>query len=316
MKLSADGLDAHLARQLLSAYHLCGDEPLLVNEAADALRAAARARGFTEREVCFIERGTGWDGVQAAAATLSLFAARRILEIRMPTGKPGTAGAKVLEALFATAREDLLVIVFTGCLDRDTQGASWVHRLERLGAQVTLAPVDPAKLPAWLAERCRRAGLEAEPQALELLAARTEGNLLAAQQEIDKLRLLCTGGRLDAAAVLSSVADSARFEMPQLAAAIAAGDAARALRVLAGLRAEGAELPLVLWVVVREVRALRHGRSRRLPFRRLAERALRADRMLKGQLRGDPWDEVALLALEAGGRPALPLGPAVRRIEA
>lgn len=313
MKLTADTLAAHLARQLLPAYHLCGDEALLVNEAADALRTAARARGFTEREVHFIERGTGWEAVQAAAATLSLFAARKVIEIRMPTGKPGAAGPRVLEGLFRGAREDLLVIVFTGRLDRETQGASWVLALEQSGARVMLDPVDPGKLTAWLAERCRRAGLEVEPQALELLAARTEGNLLAAQQEIDKMRLLCADGRLDAAAVLASVADSARFELPQLAAAIAAGDASRALRVLTGLRAEGAELPLVLWVTVRELRALRRGRTRRLPFGRLAERALRADRMLKGQLRGDPWDELALLALEAGGRSALSVGPVVRR---
>lgn len=313
MKLTAEKLPAHLARQLLPVYHLCGDEPLLVNEAADALRAAARTRGFTEREVHFIERGTGWEPVQAAAATLSLFAARRILEIRMPTGKPGVAGARVLENLAGAGRDDLLVIVFTGALDRETQGVSWVRRLEQAGVAVTVAEVGASELTAWLAERCRKVGLEIQPEALEVLAARTEGNLLAARQEIEKLRLQFGTGIVDAAAVLASATDSARFDVAQLGAAIAAGDGGRALRVLAGLRAEGAELPLVLWILNRELRALWRSRRRRLSFPRLAERAVRADRMLKGRLRGDPWDELDLLALEACGRSALPLLSAVRR---
>lgn len=313
MKLTADNLEAHLARKLLPVYHVCGDEPLLMNEAADALRAAARAKGFTEREVHFIERGTGWDAVQTSAATLSLFAARRILEIRMPTGKPGAAGAGVLESLAAAGRDDLLVIVFTGALDRETQGAAWAHGLEQAGATVTVAVVDAARLPAWLGERCRRAGLDIEPEALEVLAARTEGNLLAARQEIEKLTLQFGTGKVDAAAVLASATDCARFDVAQLGAAIAAGDGGRALRVLTGLRAEGAELPLALWVLNRELRALWRNRRRRLTFPRLAERALRADRMLKGRLYGDPWDELELLALEACGRQALPLLPAVRR---
>lgn len=313
MKLTADSLTAHLGRQLLPVYHLCGDEPLLVHEAADALRAAARARGFTEREVHFIERGTGWESVQAAAATLSLFAARRILEIRMPTAKPGVAGARVLESLATAGRDDLLVIVFTGALDRETQGAAWVHGLERNGAMVTAAAVAATALPAWLAERCRRAGLDIEPEALEVLAARTEGNLLAARQEIEKLKLQSGTARVDVSAVLASATDSARFDVAQLGAAVAAGDGSRAVRVLAGLRAEGAELPLALWVLNRELRALWRSRRRRLPFPRLAERALRADRMLKGRLWGDPWDELELLALEACGRPALPLLSAARR---
>lgn len=312
MKLTSDNLRAHLARQLLPVYHVCGDEPLLQNEATDAIRERAQAAGYTERARHFIERGGGWDEVRSAAATLSLFAQRRILEIRMPTGKPGTTGAKVLADLLAKPRDDLLVLLVTGRLDRETQGADWVRAAERAGAVVTLAAVDAERLPRWLAERCRQAGFEADPEALELLAARTEGNLLAVQQEIDKLRLLAPAGRLDAATVLASVADSARFDTAQLAPAIASGEARRALRVLEGLRAEGTELPLVLWMVAREVRTLARNRVRRLPFGRLIERAARVDRMLKGQLRGEAWDELALLAAEACGMHPFPM-PAARR---
>ncbi|HTY49440.1 MAG TPA: DNA polymerase III subunit delta [Steroidobacteraceae bacterium] len=337
MKISPESLDAHLRQQLLPAYLISGEEALLTGEAADAIRARARAAGFTERDVHFMDRGGDWEAVQGAAASLSLFAERRIIEVRLPTGKPGVTGARVLTALAEAAGTDTLLLVLTGRLDRETAASAWVRALQERGAWLAVWPVSAAKLPAWLTVRARGLGLTLEPGALALLAERTEGNLLAAHQELMKLKLLCAGGRVDAAAVLASSADSARFDVGELGQVLAQGECARALRVLAGLRAEGVELPLVLWAVNRALHAAgapgpalpaapaaaksgapsgaqsaaRSGAAQprsRGPKPNLAAmtgRAVRADAMAKGQLRGDAWDEIALLAADLCAYPAL-----------
>ena len=324
MKLTFDALDTQLAQRLLPAYLISGDEPLLSGEAADALRARARAAGFSEREVHFIERNTDWDEVRAAAGNLSLFGARRLLEIRLASARVGTAGNAALVALLQAPDPDLLLLVLAPRLDRDAQGAEWVRAIDARGAWLQVWPVDPGRLAAWLRGRSRGLGLEATDEALELLAARTEGNLLAAHQELSKLVWLARGGTLDAATVLASVADSARFDVFQLAEAVLAGDSARALRMLAGLRAEGTEATLALWALTRALRdlwaaysggaappnwqrrsaALAKGlqRAPRLSFAKLAARAVRADRMIKGRLNGDAWDELALLTAELCGQ--------------
>ncbi len=299
MKLSLDSLPRHLAREMSPVYLVSGDEPLLCGEAVDAVRARARAAGFTEREMHVVERGTDWDAVRAAAGTLSLFAARRIIELKLQ-GKPGVSGARALEAMIQSAGEDTILIIASPRLDRDAQSSAWVRAAEARGAWVTVWPVARERLPAWLEARCRRLGLKVEPRALELLAERTQGNLLAAQQELEKLKLLFGGKRLDVEHVLAGTADSARFNVGELSNALIAGQPARALRILQGLREEGVELPLVLWSVTK---AMREGTS----SARLVARAARADGMAKGRLPGNAWDEVALLAAEICGRTALPL---------
>ena len=332
MKLTSDTLAAQLAQKLLPAYLISGDEPLLVAEAADAVRARARALGFTERETHFLERGADWDAIGAAASNLSLFAARRIIEIRMPSGKPGVAGGAALVRLLQAKDPDLLVLIMAPRLDRDAQSANWVKAAEAQGAWVQIWPVDEQHLVAWLAARCRRLCLKVDAEALEVLAERTEGNLLAAHQELEKLRLLFPDATVTVAAVLASVADSARFDVAQLGEAALAGDTARALHVLAGLRAEGVEPTLVLWAINKAVRDLWHAqgsaaagtpprtwqrnaaalakglrRARSVPFGRVTLRAERADRMVKGRLAGDAWEEMALLTAEFCTRPLLPL---------
>jgi DNA polymerase III subunit delta len=322
LKLTAGSLAKHLAERLLPAYLISGDEPLLAGEAADAVRERARAAGFTEREVHFIERAPDWDELRAAAANLSLFGARRVLEIRLASGKPGVAGNAALVALLGKQDPDTLFLILTPRLDRDAQGADWVRALEARGAWVQIWPVDSQQLVAWLGGRCRKLGLEASGEALELLAARTEGNLLAAHQELTKLRLLAPDGRVTAQTVLASVADSARFDVFQLGEAALAGETARALRVLAGLRAEGTEATLALWALTKALRDLWNARSGnapswqrpsaalaqalkrapRLSFAALTARAARADRMIKGRLTGDAWDEMALLAAQLCGQ--------------
>jgi len=325
LKLTSDSLATHLAQRLLPAYLISGDEPLLTGEAADAVRTRARAGGFTEREVHFIERSTDWDEVRASAGNLSLFGSRRVLEIRLASARPGTAGNAALLALLAARDPDMLLLVIAPRLDREAQGAEWVRAIDEHGAWLAVWPVDAARLPAWLRLRSRSLGLEASEEALELLAARTEGNLLASHQELSKLLWLAPGGTVGADTVLASVADSARFDVFQLGEAVLGGETTRALRMLAGLRAEGTEATLALWALTRALRdlwtahaggtappawqrrsaALLRGRQRapRLPFAELAARAVRADRMIKGRLAGDAWDEMALLVAELCGQP-------------
>jgi len=236
------------------------------------------------------------------------------MEIRLASARPGTAGNAALVALLEAHDPDTLFLILAPRLDRDAQGADWVRAVEAHGAWVQIWPVDPQRLVAWLKGRCRRLKLEASDEALELLAARTEGNLLAAHQELTKLTLLAPGGRVTADAVLASVADSARFDVFRLGEAVLAGETARALRVLAGLRAEGTEPTLALWALSRALRDVwsargggtppawqqRHRaalaqalrRASRLPFAALAVRAARADRMIKGRvgaMRGTSW---------------------------
>jgi len=330
VKLQPESLAAHFQQKLLPAYLISGDEPLLTGEAADAVRAAARANGFTEREVHFFDRGADWDVVRTSVNSMSLFAEKRIVEVRLPTGKPGVTGARVLVEVINSLGPDTLLLVLTGRLDRDAQNAEWVRTLDSKGGWLTVWPIPSDRLVAWLRARAKRMELEVSDDAVELLADRTEGNLLAARQEMEKLRLAHPNTRITAETVLASVADSARFDVSELSESLLEGDAARALRVLIGLKGEGVELPLVLWACIKAVRDLwsashgesggarswqRHSaalekgkrRAHSLPYARLAARAERADRMAKGRLSGDAWDELALLAADLCGRPALPL---------
>jgi len=314
LKLSPETLPAHLATQLLPVYVIAGEEPLLAAEALDVLRARAVAAGYTEREVFFLERNSAsWDELRQSGKALSLFGSRRVLELRMATGKPGNHAPLLLE-LIAAAGPDELLLIHTGKLDRDALGAEWLRAAQERGALVDIRAVDRGRLPAWLQGRFRAAGLSATDDAVALIAERCEGNLLAAQQEIDKLLLLRgQGATIGAADAAASSAQSARFDVFQLGSAVQARDAKRALAVLAGLRADGDEQLLALWVLARELRALEsadlNARARRwrLPYARLATRALRVDRMIKGGLAGDHWDEMALLATELCGLRTLPI---------
>jgi DNA polymerase III subunit delta len=330
LKFNSDTLPAHLEQHLLPAYLISGDEPLLVAEATDAVRAKARASGFTERETHFMERGGDWNDVRASANNLSLFAERRIVEIRMPTAKPGNAGSAALVALLEARDPDRVLLITAPKLDRDAQGSEWVRAVETHGALVQVWPVDATRLVAWLRTRAKRLRLNPDDEALQILADRTEGNLLAANQELEKLRLLAKGDQVTADDVFASVADSARFDVFQLGECALAGDAARALRMIEGLRSEGVEPTLVLWSLSKSMRdiwgaahspggrapawrrqtaALEKGQRRasQLHFGRLTARATRVDRMIKGRETGDAWDEMHLLAMDICARPTLAL---------
>jgi DNA polymerase-3 subunit delta len=310
MKLTLDSLPAQLSQRLLPTYLVSGDDPLRTGEACDLIRARARAAGFEERQVFFIERAASiWAEAEQSAQSLSLFSARRIVEIRLPTGKAGVSGGAALQRLVAASGDDLLLLVITGQLERDTQSADWVRAVESRGGWLNVQPLSRAQLPAWLRQRSRAAGLDLAEDAAMLLADRCEGNLLAARQEIDKLALLLPpGARADAADVAASSTESARYDVGQLGDAIRRSDPARALRILGGLAAEGAEPPLVLWILLRELRSQAGARGR-APVTRLVARAVRADRLAKhvAGATGDAWDELMLLAVELCGVRTLPL---------
>jgi DNA polymerase III subunit delta len=327
VRISPDALPAGLARGLRSSYLVTGTEPLLIAEACDAIRAAARAQQYADREVHFLERGFDWNALLADAANLSLFATRRLLELRIgPT--PDVESGRALAGLAERPPEDTVLLV-SGELEYKSIKAAWVGAFEKHGALVVTQPVERPALPAWIRERLGRKGVTIEPAAAELLADRVEGNLLAAQQEIERIALLRPETALDADQVAELVADSARYDVFELSAAAFSGQAARALRILAGLRGEGREPPLVLWALLNDLRGLsrvaqRAERERSLdaifraeqiwsrrqePLRAALKRLSRADidslllaaaaadRVAKGSVRGDPW--VALEALTA-----------------
>jgi DNA polymerase-3 subunit delta len=338
LRLSADQLPASLARSVAGIYLVSGDEPLLVGESADAIRAAARAAGYADRMVFFIDRSFAWDELRHASQSLSLFAERRLFELRMPSGKPDK-GAQQLAELAALPPPDVVCLVVTGKLDRKASDAPWVRAVEKHGIWVPIRAVETAALPAWLRERAKQLQVDMEPAAAQLIVDRVEGNLLAAKQEMEKLRLLANGEPISLELVLRSVGDSARYDVFQLAEAAAAGDAARALRVLLGLKSEGVEPTLVLWALVRELRGLWQARERnrlrstvrgsgwnlaaapspralsrleQLPLARLLVQASHTDRVIKGLATGDAWS--ALTALTGGLAGALQATPESGRV--
>ena len=330
MKLTLESLRTHLAGEPARAYLVSSDETLLVGEAADAIRAAVKRAGFDEREVFFIERVADWDAVRASSNNLSLFGSRKLIELRLPSGKPGVGGANAIVELLKAASPDNVYLMLTGKLDREQNNAAWVKAFEAAGAWLPIWPIEVPRLPQWLRARAQVLDLELDEASVQFIVDRTEGNLLAAQQELEKLRLLTTGKRVNLSDVQASIGDSARFDVFQLGEAALGADVPRALRILAGLRSEGVEPTLALWSISREIHnvwgttqnaganargwqkpsaALENAKRRaaRLPYARLAARISRTDRMIKGQQRGDAWDEMALTIVEFAGRRALPL---------
>lgn len=335
MQLKLEQLAQHLKNGLAPIYFVYGDELLLVQETADVIRAAARTREFTEREVFNVDREFSWHQLSEASNNLSLFAERRILEVRMPTGKPGDAGGKALREYAARPADDTLLLIISGKLDAQQRKSKWVTELESAGIGIQIWPVDARALPNWIRQRMLGLGLKPSGDAIELLAERVEGNLLACAQEIDKLKLLYGSGPIDAAAVNSAVTESARFDVYGLVDSALAAQSDRCLRMLNGLRAEGVEPVLVTWALARELRSLAGmaweisqgesagavmGRHRVWKNRQqLVGKALtrhtsgtwldllggctRLDRMVKGQAPGNPWDELVQLCLRLAGRP-------------
>lgn len=333
MQVRADQLGSHLAGTLEPVYLVHGDDPLLTMEACQAVRDAARAQGYSEREYYTADKGFDWFRLGNASRSLSLFAERRVIEVRLPTGKPGSAGGEVLMQLAANAGTDTIVLVWSARLDKKTQATKWVKALDQAGVSVAVYALSPRELPAWIVRRMKAHDLIPGAGVAEMLAYRYEGNLLALSQEIEKLVMLFGQGEVSLKDIDTSVADSARFDVYRLVDSCLQGDGSAAIRILHALRAEGVAPVLVSWALVREIRSLasmaielagggqetslfrvhrvwparhsmvrsalkRHSRARWLA---LLQGAHRADRVIKGRETGDAWQALSALGLALAG---------------
>lgn len=333
--LRPDDLAAELARGLKPAWLVFGEEPLLQLECADLVRQAARRQGCAEREVWHAEAGFDWNRLREASGSLSLFGDQRLLELRLDR-VPSADGQQAIVDWCERAGDDTVLLVTANALDKRQQGAAWVEAIARIGGVVQAWPIDRERLPAWIRRRLGAHGIEASADALTLLVDRVEGNLLAAQQEIDRLALLFGRGALDAGQLASVVADNARYDIPGTIDAAFAGDAERALRMLEGLREEGESTVPLLWLLQRDLRWVLNAaelvaagrnetqalqasgawpsrqqalapvlRRLRLP----AARALLADcakteKVNKGQAPGSSWDAMSTLLIRVAGKRA------------
>ena len=329
MRIDSEQLPQRLERKLDALYTVFGEEPLLALEAADRIRHHARRAGYDEREVLTVESGFDWSQLGASGSSLSLFGSRRIVELRIPTGKPGTEGADAIKRYTADLPPDTLTLVSLPKVDRTTQGSGWFEALDAAGVTVAANAVPLARLPQWLAGRLALQGQEADADTLQFIADRVEGNLMAAQQELHKLALLFPAGKLAREAIEAAVLDVARYDVFKLGESLLAADRVRFVRMLEGLQGEGVAPPLVLWAISEELHALwRVGsavsagrpmqvalresrvwgtRAELLPgaLRRVGRQDLEAglleaaaiDRMIKGLARGDVWDGLLRLGL-------------------
>jgi DNA polymerase-3 subunit delta len=330
MRLYPEKLADHLLQKLLPVYLVSGDEPLLLQECCDQIRQKARAENCNEREI--IEGGVSnfnWQDILHSASNMSLFADRKLIELRLPSGKPGAEGSKALcEYLDIASGDDVLLIV-SGKIDKQSTNSKWYKALDKAGVTVQVWPVDAKNLPRWLQQRVRNAGMSIDDDALRLLCERMEGNLLAAVQEVEKLKLLAADSKITMQTVTEAVSDNARYNLFDMADNALKGNASVSLRMLYGLRAEGTEPPVVLWALVREIRTLYEAQldcdsgqstqqalssrrvwQNRMPLMQAAltrhnthslslllEQAARADGSIKGFADGKPWDNLSRLVI-------------------
>ena len=343
MNLNPEQLESHLRKQLAPVYFISGDDPLRVMEAADAVRIAARAQGYDEREVLTVQQGFDWNSLLSEAGNLSLFSQRRIIDLRVPTGKPGKEGAQALRDFAEQSPEDTLLLITAGKLEPAARKSKWVQALDRAGVVLFVWPLKGGDLPAWVRARMRKRGLEPTAEAVEMLTNRIEGNLLACVQEIDKLHLLNGAGPVDVAEIAAMVGDNARYDVFGLVDSALLGDAARCVRILQGLQAEAMAAPVVLWALAREIRPLvgmatavgegdavaavlgrYHVWQNRKQIvgaalqrlsagecKAMIRQCARIDRVCKGRAAGNVWDELVQLTLRLAGKSVLPDTPAM-----
>ncbi len=335
MNLRPDQLAAQLERPLAPLWLLHGNEPLLVLEAADALRAAARRQGFEERETLVVGQGFKWDALTLAAGNMSLFGGAKLIDLRIPTGKPGRDGGDALQRYIAALPAQTLTLITLPEVDWQTRKTSWFKALADAATTIELNAPERERLPEWVGRRLAAQKQSAPPEALAFIADHVEGNLLAAHQEILKLGLLHGEGALTLEQIQDAVLNVARYDIDKLRLAVVEGDPARCARLLDGLKGEGAAPPLVLWALANETRILANlcaGRDGGQPLpalfkaerifeprrqqaigralARLSQGGLRAalmhaariDRIIKGLAPGDVWDEFLQLALRLARR--------------
>ncbi|MFI3185586.1 MAG: DNA polymerase III subunit delta [Methylococcaceae bacterium] len=329
MRLKPDQIAAALKKGLAPVYFISGDEPLQLGEMADAVRATARAAGYDTREVLVADAGFSWHQLTESAGSLSIFADKKIIDLRLPTGTPGTEGAKALVAYCERVPEDTLLLITAAKTASASLKSRWFQALDKAGCIVQVWPLDGQDLLRWLQQRMERRGLKAETAGIKILASRIEGNLLAAAQEIEKLYVLYGTGDISQQQIFDVVADSSRFDVFKLMDCVLSGRVGRILKILSGLQAEGVAAPVVLWALTRDARvlikikqALSAGQNRALVFKnnqiwaqrqqlvgdalnRLGEPDLcnilvlsaKADRQIKGRQQGDPWETLLAVCL-------------------
>jgi DNA polymerase-3 subunit delta len=327
MRLGQAQLESHLKQGLQALYVLAGDEPLAQRECLDAIRAAARAQRYDERTSLTVERNFNWQQLQNYGQSISLFSSLRLLELSIPSGKPGVDGGKGLQALAAKPLPDTTVVIILPTLERDAKNSTWFNALETQAQTITLNEIDAANLPKWIANRLAQQGQLASTQTLEFLAHQVEGNLLAANQEVQKLGLLYPQGELSDEIVREAVLNVSRYDAFQLGEAVLQGDAERTVRILQGLQDEGenavAVMNPLMWVLRPLVRikqaemrgeninnamtsARIYGDRQALVKRALSRLSLRQleaalqkradiDRTAKGVMLGDAWLEISRL---------------------
>lgn len=330
MRLKPEQLQAGLQKSLLPVYFICGDEPLQLGEAADLVRAAARQVGYSVREVISIDQGNEWPQLAVEADALSIFAEKKLIDLRLPSAKPGSDGSKALIAYCQNLPADTVLLITAGKLDSASQKTQWFQVIDKVGVIVQVWPLQGQELLHWLQRRAEIKAMRLDSDAAKALAARIEGNLLAAAQEIEKLFVLHGQAAISRAMIENAVADSARFDVFKLTDALLVGKLNRAVKILNGLKAEGVAAPVVLWALSREARSLinikfelRQGAHQEAVFKKhhiwdkrkqaihealkrlniahmqsILLASAKADQQIKGQLAGDGWESLFEICLK------------------
>ena len=276
MRLNEQQLKQQLQKGLSPVYIISGDETLLVQECCDAVRKTCQDQGFSEREVLHADAQFNWQNLLASAQAMSLFAEKKLIELRFPSAKPGDAGAKVLQRYCELKPVDTVLLIVCNKLESATTRSKWYQTLEQAGVAVTVWPLPANQLARWIAGRLEQAGLRAERDAVQLLCERIEGNLLAAVQEIEKLALLAENNTVTVKTVMTSVGNNARYDLFQFVDVVLQGDGRHAIRMLQGLQAEGTDPTVITWALARELRTL-------YQCQRLLEQGQGIERVLQGQ---------------------------------
>lgn len=330
MRIKPDQLNATLQKGLLPIYFISGDEPLQLGELADAIRKAAKQAGFENREILSAETGFEWRQLAFAADSMSIFADKKIIDLRIPSGTPGAEGAKALSNYCDRLPEDTLLLITAGKVAGSSLKSKWLEALDKKGVVIQVWPLEGQDLLRWLEQRMYQRGLSTDTEGLRILASRIEGNLLAAAQEIEKLYVLYGTGKLSSQQIFDVVADSSRYDVFKLMDCVLVANVSRILKVLSGLRSEGIAPPIVLWALTRDARllikiklALSQGQNKDLVFKnnqiwdkrkqlvsnalnRLSDHDLnevlvlsaKADRQIKGQEEGDVWEILLAICLK------------------
>lgn len=333
MWLKAEQLSSALARNLAPIYFVSGDEPLQVGEAADAIRLAAKNAGYENRELFTVDAHFSWMDFLQAADSMSIFSDKKIIDLRLPSGKPGMEGSKALIKYCDRLPEDTLLLITASKLDKSAKKSKWVTTLEKHGVVIQVWPLEGTDLVRWIQQRMQLRGLSSNKQGLGLIASRVEGNLLAANQEIEKLYVLYGQGVLTEQQIQEVVADASRYDVFNLVTAALTGRVDRVNKILLGVRQEGVAAPVVLWALTREIRSLlgiqqqlEAGQPRNSVFmkhqvwdkrQKLVSHALtrlsrqgllnalllatKTDRQIKGEQRGDCWESLLEICLILAG---------------